>query len=67
VNGVTSILIDTYLCNACGTCVAVCPEIYRISEITGKAETVPEVPAISEAVYRAAAFCPEQCIAIRET
>ncbi|MDW7772388.1 MAG: ferredoxin [Desulfobulbaceae bacterium] len=58
------IVIDTYLCNGCGTCVEICPEVFRLDTLTEKAAlTVPE-PAITGTVLQAASFCPEKCIAI---
>ncbi len=56
------IIIDTYLCSGCGTCVELCPEVFRLGEMTGKAELVTVDPQITEAVYEAAAYCPEKCI-----
>ncbi|NOX80702.1 MAG: ferredoxin [Deltaproteobacteria bacterium] len=56
------IIIDTYLCSGCGTCVELCPEVFRLGEMTGKAELVTVDPQITGAVYEAAAYCPEKCI-----
>ena len=54
--------IDSYLCSGCATCVVLCPEVFRLSPITGKAELIdPDQPA-TEAVREAAAYCPEHCI-----
>lgn len=61
-----SVLIDTYRCNGCATCVELCPEVFRMDEVTGKAELVSPDPEITSAVYQAAAYCPEKCIEIRE-
>ena len=61
-----SINIDTYLCNGCATCVEMCPDVFRLDEITEKAELITPDPEITDAVYQAAAFCPEKCIEIKE-
>jgi len=61
-----SIIIDTYLCNGCASCVEICPDVFRLDEMTGKAELVTAEPEISETVYQAAAYCPEKCIEIKE-
>lgn len=61
-----SIIIDTYLCNGCASCVELCPDVFRLDEMTGKAELVTPEPEITEAVFEAAAYCPEKCIEIRE-
>ena len=58
------ITIDTYLCNGCGACVEMCPEVFGLDEITEKAVLVTLEPIITDAVYQAAAYCPEKCIEI---
>ena len=60
----SEISIDTYLCSACETCVEICPDVFRIDEVTEKAVLVLASPRITEAVQQAAAFCPEKCIEI---
>ena len=54
--------IDTYLCSGCATCVVLCPEAFRLSAITGKAELVDPDQAVTERVREAAVYCPERCI-----
>lgn len=54
--------IDTYLCSGCATCVVLCPQAFRLSPITGKAELVDPDQGVTEAVREAAAYCPEHCI-----
>lgn len=58
------ITIDTYLCNGCGTCIEMCPEVFRLDETTGKAALVSAEPVVTDDVYQAAAYCPEKCIFI---
>lgn len=60
------IIIDTYLCSGCETCVEMCPDVFRMDEVTEKAELVTTSPVITDEVYQAAAFCPEKCIKIIE-
>ena len=60
------IIIDTYLCSGCATCVEMCPEVFRMDEVTEKAELVEVVPKLTDEVFQAAAFCPEKCIQIIE-
>ena len=62
---VKHITIDTYLCNGCGACVEICPDVFRLDELTEKAALVSLEPEITEDVYKAAAFCPEKCIEIK--
>ena len=58
------IIIDTYRCNGCGTCIEMCPDVFRYDEANGKATLVDPDPVITEEVYQAAAYCPEKCIEI---
>lgn len=59
------IIIDTYLCNGCGACVEICPEVFQLDEITEKAAMVVLEPVITDAVLQAASYCPEKCIDIK--
>ena len=62
----SEIIIDTYLCSGCETCVEMCPDVFRMDEVTEKAELVAVSPVITDEVFQAAAFCPEKCIEIIE-
>ncbi|WP_339138348.1 MAG: ferredoxin [Candidatus Electrothrix sp. GW3-4] len=60
------VIIDTYQCSGCETCVEICPDVFYIDEVTEKAGLVSPSPYITDALRQAAAFCPEKCIAILE-
>jgi ferredoxin len=60
------ITIDTYLCSGCETCVEMCPDVFRIDEVTEKAALVTVSPDVTDDVRQTAAFCPEKCIDISE-
>ncbi|HHL35673.1 MAG TPA: ferredoxin [Desulfobulbaceae bacterium] len=62
----TEIIIDTYLCSGCATCVELCPQVFRLDPVNEKAELINLQPEITDEVYQAAAFCPEKCIEIIE-
>jgi len=62
----TEIIIDTYLCSGCATCVEMCPQVFRMDPVSEKAELVNVNPTVTDDVYQAAAFCPEKCIEIKE-
>ncbi|MEW6594470.1 MAG: ferredoxin [Thermodesulfobacteriota bacterium] len=54
--------IDTYRCNGCGTCAALCPGVFRMSEDGEKAELIDGCVPLSEELERSASMCPEKCI-----
>ena len=58
--------VDSYLCNGCGACVEFCPDVFRINELTDKAELTTYEPEITDEVYQAVNLCPEKCIEIEE-
>ncbi|MCI5138507.1 MAG: ferredoxin [Candidatus Electrothrix sp. AR1] len=60
------IIIDTYQCSGCETCAEMCPDVFRMDEVTEKAALVNVSPHVTDAVRQAAAFCPEKCIEILE-
>ncbi len=60
------IVIDTYLCSGCATCVELCPAVFRLDEASEKAVLADLNPEIDDTVRQAAAFCPEKCIEIVE-
>ncbi|HHB74960.1 MAG TPA: ferredoxin [Desulfobulbus sp.] len=62
----TEIIIDTYLCSGCATCVELCPQVFRLDPVSEKAELISLQPEVTDEVYQAAAFCPEKCIEIIE-
>ncbi len=60
-----TIIIDTYICNSCGSCVEICPEVFGMDDMTEKAVIISDSPEISDAVNEAIAYCPEKCIELR--
>jgi len=58
--------IDTYRCNSCETCVAICPEVFRMNPALGKAEAISDTVTCSEALEQAVAMCPEKCIELEQ-
>ena len=58
------ITIDTYRCNSCETCIVICPDSFRMNAMLGKPEPVADTLPCHENQERAAAMCPEKCIAI---
>ena len=58
------ITVDSYECNSCESCVSLLPELFRMSEASGKAEPTQETAPCSEELDRTAATCPVSCIDI---
>ncbi len=58
------IIIDTYRCNGCGSCVEICPEIFQLDETTEKAIIITDGFEMSDAIQEAIAYCPENCIEV---
>jgi ferredoxin len=59
-----SISIDTYECNGCGSCVEICPDIFRMNEAGEKAEVIAPHNEITSLIEEAAAYCPAKCISL---
>lgn len=53
--------IDENLCIGCGTCVAICPQAFKLNK-RNKAEVIGE----ADCVRQAAEACPEGAITIEE-
>jgi len=62
----TAIIIDSYRCSGCATCCEMCPDVFLLDPLTGKAELIDPDQKVTEALRQAAAFCPEKCILLPE-
>lgn len=57
------VVVDDQRCRGHGVCVALCPEVFRLTDDGYSEVHVPEVPAGSEQAARAAIDeCPEHAI-----
>ena len=57
----TAYFVNPVCCNGCGACAAMAPELFAMDEATEKPVLLlAEAPV--EAVERAMAFCPHDCI-----
>lgn len=43
-----------------------CPDVFALNPLTGKAELIDPDHELTEAIRQAAAFCPEKCILFSE-
>jgi len=59
--------VDKDACIGCGTCPAICPEVFRMEEDGLAVAYVNPVPAeVEEAAQEAADSCPTEAIEISE-
>ena len=49
-------------CIGCGSCVELCPEVFRMNEDKEKAEVVPPEGGSEECIEEAIDTCPVSCI-----
>jgi ferredoxin len=61
-----AIIIDSYRCSGCATCCEMCPDVFVLNRLTGKAELIDPDQKVTEAIRQATAFCPEKCILLPE-
>ncbi|RPF42691.1 ferredoxin [Thermodesulfitimonas autotrophica] len=54
--------IETSECQACGTCEAVCPEVFKMDEDAGYAVVINPHGASEDCIQEAIDSCPGQCI-----
>ncbi|MFC1524271.1 ferredoxin [Thermodesulfobacteriota bacterium] len=62
-----SITIDFIRCNSCGSCVEICPEVFRISEATERAEVLVDSWEKTPPLENAVSLCPTDCIELDPT
>ncbi len=58
------VVIDTYECNGCESCVVLCPEVFGMDETGDKALVLEQPKEITPDLEKAAAFCPQSCITL---
>ncbi len=59
-----TISLDTYECNGCGSCVEICPDIFRMDATGEKAEVIHPDATITGRIEEAAAYCAAKCISL---
>lgn len=55
-------VIDIRECSDCGSCVELCPAVFRRNDVSGLIETqeLPEYP--EDGIREAISYCPRECI-----
>ena len=58
------VVINQELCIGCGTCEALCPQVFHLSD-AGKAELLPNYPQDLSCIQEADESCPVQAISLK--
>ena len=61
---VKTVVVDPDLCIGCGTCEALCPQVFHLSD-AGKAEVIADHPENSPCIQEAIESCPVQAISLK--
>jgi ferredoxin len=56
------VIIDEEACIGCGSCLEVCPDVFRMNEEKEKAEVVSVPEDSEECIEEAIDTCPVSCI-----
>jgi len=56
------VVIDAAECVACGTCVEVCPDVFKMDDGADAAEVIKETGGPEDLIQEAIDSCPVQCI-----
>ncbi|MBN2560021.1 MAG: ferredoxin [Phycisphaerae bacterium] len=59
-------IVDEDLCTGCGTCEAICPEVFELVEDVAKVKANPVPPEEEDACCEAAEGCAVDAITIDE-
>ncbi len=60
------VVIDADECVACGTCVEVCPEVFKMDDGADYAEVIMETGGPDDLIQEAIDSCPTQCITLED-
>jgi len=56
------VFVDDFRCNACGSCVEFCPDVFELDSVTGKARERISQVVVTDDLEQAIAYCPRKCI-----
>ncbi len=60
------VVIDAGECVACGTCVEICPEVFKLEDGADSAEVIKETGGPADLIQEAIDSCPTQCISLED-
>lgn len=56
------VVLDADECVACGTCVEICPDVFKMDDGDDVAEVIKETGGPDDQIQEAIDSCPVQCI-----
>ena len=60
------VVIDAEECVACGTCVEICPDVFKMDDGDDAAEVILETGGPDDLIEEAIDSCPTQCITLED-
>jgi ferredoxin len=58
--------VNEDLCNGCGPCEEVCPEVFKVVENLARVQVDPVPPEVAQSCRQAAENCPTEAITIED-
>ncbi len=58
--------IDTNLCTGCGSCEAICPDVFTVEDGIAQIQTTPVPDECEDECREATEACPVQAISLNE-
>ncbi len=56
------VFLDQECCTGCGSCEELCPDVFKLDEVTEKASVILPEGGDEECIEEAIATCPVECI-----
>jgi len=60
-----TVYIDEDECIGCGTCEELCPEVFKLNEVTDKADVIKPQGGPEDCIEEAISSCPVSCISLK--
>ena len=59
-------IVNQEICIGCGTCEAICPEVFHLEDGKSFVKKLADYAAYKEKIEQAVEACPVQCISLEE-
>ena len=60
------VVLDVDECVACGTCVEICPEVFKMDDDNDTVQVILETGGPEDLIEEAIDSCPVQCISLKD-